>query len=67
MALSKKTLPVFKYHPDPIGTGAFSTDKTVNCDGCHSTASTASTAANYACVLISANSTMFIYPDLTGW
>ncbi|CDG95109.1 conserved hypothetical protein [Xenorhabdus bovienii str. puntauvense] len=22
---------------------------------------------HYACVLISANSTMFIYPDLTGW
>ncbi|MDE9454148.1 PF03691 family colicin E2 tolerance protein CbrC [Xenorhabdus bovienii] len=35
MTLNKKALPVFKYHPDPIGTGAFSTDKTVNCDCCH--------------------------------
>lgn len=35
MVLNKKALPVFKYHPDPIGTEAFSTDKTVKCDCCH--------------------------------
>ncbi len=28
-------LPVFKYHPDPIKTGAFRTDQTVICDCCH--------------------------------
>jgi uncharacterized protein CbrC (UPF0167 family) len=33
MALSNK-LPAFKYHPDPIKTKAFETDKTVICDCC---------------------------------
>ncbi len=27
-------LSIFKYHPDPIGTGAFKTDKIVKCDCC---------------------------------
>lgn len=30
----EKDLPKFKYHPNPIKTGAFSTDKTVKCDCC---------------------------------
>ncbi|MDR1451030.1 MAG: CbrC family protein [Helicobacteraceae bacterium] len=32
-----KDLPKFKYHPNPIGTGAFKTDKTVKCDCCGQT------------------------------
>jgi len=34
MTPNKRKLPVFKYHPDPLGTGAFSTDKAVKCDCC---------------------------------
>ncbi|HFF8524664.1 TPA: PF03691 family colicin E2 tolerance protein CbrC [Providencia rettgeri] len=34
MALNNRTLPKFKYHPNPIETEAFLTDKTVNCDCC---------------------------------
>ena len=30
----KKELPFFKYHPDPLKTGTFETDKTVICDCC---------------------------------
>jgi uncharacterized protein CbrC (UPF0167 family) len=29
-----ENLPEFKYHPNPIETGAFKTDKTVKCDCC---------------------------------
>ena len=29
-----ESLPVFKYHPDPIKTGAFQTDKIVTCECC---------------------------------
>lgn len=34
MTPNNRKLPVFKYHPDPLGTGAFSADKTVKCDCC---------------------------------
>ena len=37
MTPNKRKLPVFKYHPDPLGTGAFSTDKAVKCDCCQQT------------------------------
>ena len=30
----KKELPFFKYHPNPLKTGTFETDKTVICDCC---------------------------------
>ena len=30
----KKELPFFKYHPNPLKTGTFETDKTVVCDCC---------------------------------
>ena len=30
----EKEVPYFKYHPDPVETGAFKTDKTVFCDCC---------------------------------
>lgn len=30
----EKEVPYFKYHPDPVETGAFKTDKTVLCDCC---------------------------------
>ena len=30
-----KNLPVFKYHPDPIKTGAFRVDETVTCECCN--------------------------------
>ncbi|MGJ7155993.1 hypothetical protein ABMZ74_15390, partial [Morganella morganii] len=29
MTPNNRKLPVFKYHPDPLGAGAFSDDKTV--------------------------------------
>lgn len=32
--IMKKELPFFKYHPEPLKTGAFKTDKTVVCDCC---------------------------------
>lgn len=31
---SNKKLPFFKYHPDPIETGAFETDEIIECDCC---------------------------------
>ncbi len=34
MTPNNRKLPVFKYHPDPLETGAFSVDKTVKCDCC---------------------------------
>ena len=32
--MSSKILPKFKYHPDPIGTGAFEQGETKTCDCC---------------------------------
>lgn len=34
MPTEKRALPYFKYHPEPIKTGAFITDDTVICDCC---------------------------------
>lgn len=34
MMQQNRPLPVFKYHPQPLETGAFSRDKTVVCDCC---------------------------------
>ncbi|WP_369309784.1 PF03691 family colicin E2 tolerance protein CbrC [Providencia rettgeri] len=34
MALNNRKLPTFRYHPNPVNTGAFLTDKTVTCDCC---------------------------------
>src|SRR5580692_9345664 len=31
---SAETLPVFKYHPDPVATGAFKEDRDTPCLGC---------------------------------
>ncbi|NDV93907.1 hypothetical protein D0T84_03105 [Dysgonomonas sp. 521] len=32
--VKERELPYFKYHPDPIETGAFESDQTVECDCC---------------------------------
>lgn len=34
MSTANKLLPTFKYHPQPMETGAFKQDKTVTCDCC---------------------------------
>ncbi len=34
MTHNTRPLPIFKYHPQPLETGAFKQDKTVECDCC---------------------------------
>lgn len=34
MTQNIRPLPLFKYHPKPLETGAFEQDKTVECDCC---------------------------------